>query len=365
MTTALTRRHLLAATLATGAAIPLGGTRPSAAWAGTRLTLPRPTGPHPIGTVSLHLAGRDREVMASIWYPAGRDAQRYPPAAWMDAAALRALMVGNDLDPDGVTGPRTAGREGAPVLRALGRRPVVLYSHGAGGHRSEATIVVQELASHGYVVVTVDHADSYTEFPGGRLRVPVDVPVYPWDHVHDVRFVLDRVEDLAAGRNPDAGRRRLPDGLGAALDLRRVGMFGWSKGATATALTMNVDRRVRAGLSLDGPMESQPPVTGLNRPFMLMTAVFRRGTDPLDRFWSLLGGWRLNVQARRAEHDSYIDNPWLLAQLGAGPEGLKPRLGVRIQQAYPLAFFDLHLRNRRQRLLEGPSPAFPKVDYLP
>jgi len=38
---------------------------------------------------------------------------------------------------------------------------------------------------------------------------------------------------------------------------------------------------------------------------------------------------------------------------------------VGIQQAYPLSFFDLHLRDRRQRLLEGPSPAFPEVRYLP
>ena len=83
MTTALTRRHLLTAALATGVAVPLGGR----AWAapGTpRLTLPAPTGPHRLGTVSLHLVdrsrpdpvagpGRYRELMASVWYPAARD----------------------------------------------------------------------------------------------------------------------------------------------------------------------------------------------------------------------------------------------------------------------------------------------------
>jgi predicted dienelactone hydrolase len=377
MTTALTRRHLLTAALATGAALPLGGAWATPARATPRLTLPRPTGPYPIGTVSLHLTGRSRELMVSVWYPAGRDARHCPHAPWMAAAPLRELLVSADFDPGAATGPVTAGREGAPVLRALGRRPVILYSHGAGGHRSEATTVVQELAGHGYVVVTVDHADSYTEFPGGRLRVPDDeVPVYPWDHVDDIRFVLDRVEELAAGRNPDAEGRRLPPGLGAAFDLHRVGMFGWSKGATATALTMNVDRRVRAGLSLDGPMESQPEVTGLSRPFMLMTANFPRGTEPVDRFWSLLHGWRLNVKAVGAVHGSYIDNSWLIVQLAAitgmsradlesWVGTLNPHQGVRIQQAYPLAFFDQHLRNRRQRLLEGPSPAFPAVRYLP
>jgi hypothetical protein len=393
MTTALTRRRLLTAALATGVAVPLGGGR---RWAGparaapgpARLTLPPPTGPRRVGTVSLHLVDRSRpdpaagpghyrELMASVWYPATRDARRHPVAPWMPVAPLRELLVSADFDADVAAAPLTAGHEGAPVLRSLGRLPVIVFSHGAGGHRSETTIVVQELVSHDYVVVTVDHLDAYSEFPDGRLTVPGDLSVTPWDHAHDIRFVLDRIEDLAAGRNPDAERRPLPAGLGAALDLRRIGMFGWSKGATATALVMNLDRRVRAGLSLDGPMQSQPPVADLDRPFMLMTADFSRAAEPsVEEFWSLLHGWRLNVQADGALHGAYCDHQWLIPQLAtiigmsdedlAGWIGtLNPARAVRIQQAYPLAFFDLHLRHQRQRLLDGPNPAFPEVRFIP
>ncbi|MEW2383032.1 hypothetical protein AB0873_13240 [Micromonospora sp. NPDC047707] len=43
---------------------------------------------------------------------------------------------------------------------------------------------------------------------------------------------------------------------------------------------------------------------------------------------------------------------------------LDPARAVRIQQAYPLAFFDLNLRHRRRRLLEGPNPAFPEVRFI-
>jgi dienelactone hydrolase len=378
-----TRRCLLATALAAGVAVPLGGV--GRAWAApgpARLTLPPPTGPHRIGTVDLHLvdrsrpdpvagAGRFRELMASVWYPATRDARRHPVAPWMPEAPFRALLESAGFEADAA--PLTAGHAGAPVLP--GRRPVILFSHGAGGTRSEATIVVQELASHGYVVVTVDHSyDAFTEFPGGRLSVDRDdVSFTPWDSTADIRFVLDRVEDLAAGRNPDAGRRSLPAGLGAALDLRRIGMFGWSKGATATALVMNVDRRVRAGLSFDGPMESQPRPTEIDRPFMLMTAEFSRAdAEAVAEFWALLRGWRLNVQAAGAVHSSYIDHQWLIPQLGLSGDELESWIGtldpgraVRIQQAYPLAFFDRHLRHRRGRLLDGPTPAFPEIRYVP
>jgi hypothetical protein len=393
----MSRRRVLGAALAAGVAVPIGIAHP--AWAApvtpgpARLTLPVPTGPYPLGTVSLHLVdksrpdpvagpGHYREVMASIWYPA-RNVGRYPRAQWMLPAPLRELLISGDFEPDVAVTPLTAAHEGAPVLCTGERWPVILFSHGAHDHRSDTTIVVQELASHGYVVVTVDHTyDAFSEFPGGRLSLPdYDYPMYPADFARDIRSVLDRIEDLAAGRNPDAEHRPLPVGLGGALDLHRVGMFGWSKGATATALVMGADSRVRAGLSFDGPMESDPPdppvPAELDRPFMLMTAVYTRAEYPnVAEFWSHLTGWRLNVQAEGAVHSSYCDLQWLLPQVakvtGMSDEELRgwigtldPARAVRIQRAYPLAFFDQHLRGRRGHLLKGPSPAFPEVNFIP
>lgn len=388
------RRRVLGAALAAGVALPTG--LAGRAWAApvppgpARLTLPPPTGPYGLGTVALHLVdksrpdpvagpGHYRELMASVWYPA-RDVARYRPAPWMPAASLRGLLAANGFDPDLAVAPRTAAHEGAPALRAGERRPVIVFSHGAHDQRAATTIVVQELASHGYVVVTVDHTyDAFSEFPDGRLTVPLDDPgLTPWDFARDIRFVLDRIEDLAAGRNPDADHRPLPSALGGVLDPRRIGMFGWSKGATATALVMGDDQRVRAGLSFDGPMQSQPPVPAeLDRPFMLMTAVFTRAAEPsVADFWSHLTGWRRNVQADGAVHLSYCDYQWLIPQLakagGMSDEELRDWIGtldparaVRIEQAYPLAFFDRHLRGRRGHLLDGPSPAFPEVKFVP
>jgi predicted dienelactone hydrolase len=100
------------------------------------------------------------------------------------------------------------------------------------------------------------------------------------DFADDIPFVLDSIDRLAAGRNPDVDGKPLPAGLRGAPDPRRIGMFGTSKGGTATALATGMDERIRAGLSMDGPME--PLITtDLDRPFMLMTTDYTRATLPV------------------------------------------------------------------------------------
>ncbi|WP_238008515.1 acetylhydrolase [Dactylosporangium sp. AC04546] len=389
----LSRRGLITAALAAGITVPLGlGGRASAAPAAgpggpPRLVLPLPTGPFPVGTVALRLVdrsrpdpyagpGRFRELMVSVWYPA-RDAARYPRAQWMPEASMRALLAGNGLPGDAALAPITAGRLGAPVRRTGERLPVVVFSHGAHDQRASHTTVVQELASHGYVVLTVAHTyDTYVEFPDGRVLEPDrEIPMGSRDFADDIPFVLDRVEDLAAGRNPDADGRPLPAGLRGAPDPRSIGVFGASKGATATVWAMLADPRIRAGLSLDGPMEPRVE-SDIDRPVMLVSAAYPRTEEPVAQAWSHLTGWRRNIEADGAVHTSFGDYKVLLTQLapivGMSDEALRdwvgtipPARAVRIQQAYPLAFFDQHLRHRRQRLLEGPSRAFPEVRFIP
>lgn len=394
----VTRRRVLGAALAVGAAVPLAATSPAwavpaaAAPASPRLTLPAPTGPHPVGTVQLHLVDRSRpdaiagdghfrELMATVWYPA-RNVRRYPVAPWMPDGAFQAFVDDAGFSDLASLGPLTAGHVGAPVRRSDRRLPVVVFSHGAHSHQGDHTVMVQELASHGYAAVTIAHQyDTYTEFPDGRVAVPLQdrqAPTRPGDFAADLRFVLDCVEQIAAGANPDVHHKRLPAGLLGSLDPRRMGAFGWSKGGTATACATLADARIRAGLSLDGPMQMNPPLAGdLDRPFMTMSAEFGRATNPeVAAFWSHLRGWRLDIRAEGAVHNSYGDNEALFPQVAKlyGWTGqqlqdvigtLDPGQAVQIQRAYPLAFFDAHLRHRPGHLLDGPSPAFPAVTFLP
>ena len=66
-----------------------------------------------------------------------------------------------------------ATADAAPLTRR-GGWPVVLFSPGFGVERELYAGLVEDLASHGYVVVAIDHPHdaSIVEFPDGHVVVP-------------------------------------------------------------------------------------------------------------------------------------------------------------------------------------------------
>ncbi|MFD7300494.1 alpha/beta hydrolase family protein [Streptomyces pharetrae] len=370
-----------------------------------RPALPGPTGRHPVGTTELHLVdrdrpdpwitGQDRELMVSVWYPA-RTTSGHPRepylrpgvARFADESGSFGLARPGDVDWAGVRAPAVTS---APADHR-GGRPVVLYSPGLGVPRAFGTSTAVELASRGYVVVTVDHTHETdpVEFPGGRLEratEPIDTVAERRTairtRVADTRFVLDQLEVLRAGVNPDAEGRHLPRGLGKALDLERIGMFGHSAGGMTSAETMRVDARVDAGVNMDGTLQYSDdaflPVAqkGLDRPFMLMgTAQQTHANTPSwQSFWDRSTGWKRDLSLERGGHFSYTDFQTLLptldAHLDIPAETLEMYIGTvdaerstAAQRAYLTAFFDRHLRDRPRPLLDGPSPAHPDIRFV-
>jgi dienelactone hydrolase len=295
----------------------------------------------------------------------------------------------------GVSLPITRAREGAPVHLAAQRYPVVLYQPGYGDIRGTGTGLASDLASRGYIVVTMD--DTYeaqvVEFPGGRLATPRPNQSHVGPaRLADTRFVLNELVRLRSGANPDALHRRLPTGLSKAIDTSKVGMFGHSLGGAMAAQAMAADSRIYAGIDLDGtilvkkrslnPKLDEDLARKLGRrPFMLFT---RQGHDAQDDptlagFWAGLRGWRLFLALRNAQHFTFTDFEEFLSQLlaaGIRPDGItrklvtgfigtiQPSQAVAAERAYIAAFFDLHLRGQQSKLLEGPSPQYPQIEFL-
>ncbi|GAB7189062.1 esterase [Kitasatospora sp. Ki12] len=383
--------------------------------AGARL--PQPTGPYPVGTTSLQLTddrrddpwkpGQHRKLAISFWYPTTRPATGNDRAPYMLPAAAghfgSAGSVGQGdygFEPGRTdwAGIRTHARADAPA-RPGGKRPVVLYSAGFGDPRTWGTGLVEDLASRGYVVVTVDHTYDASEvaFPDGDLATSVfpELMAQPGldigallrktlqTRVDDTRFVLDR---LAGLRHDD----QLPAGLAASLDLDRIGMVGHSGGGSTALQTMHDDPRLKAGVNLDGQLHFPGPdgtgvhlstvaEDGLTRPFLLMgtqnpdSGSYHRQPG-WDALWQHSTGWHADVTLTGSRHGSYTDAQSLLPQLArqgaiSGAKltedvgDVRPDRAVLATRSYVASFFDRWLRGHDDHLLDGPSPRFPEMGY--
>lgn len=373
------------------------------------LTLPALTGTYQVGTTSLHLVDQARadpwvpqqrrELMVTIDYPV-RHTGSAPRAPWVPAS-LAAAIDAEASSPDLLGLPPGSAdwsstlrqaRTGVTADLALGKRPVVLFSHGFQGAREVDSVLVDDLASRGYLVVSLSHTHeaAAVEFPGGRVEPALESGLTPEGlrkaidaRVADTRFVLDELGRLANGANPDAEHRPLPRRLGATLDLGRVGMFGHSFGGFTAGETMYHDSRIDAGINLDGGMRADQPGEvakhGLDRPFLLFGSATDEGgfhdhlTDPTwQSFWAAQRGWTRDLSLRGSRHLGFTDLQAVVPQLSAlvTPERLAsvigtidPRRSLLAQEDYVSAFFDLHLRGVDRHLFDGPSPCHPDVRF--
>jgi len=359
----MTRRSVLVA----GAA--LATVAPATAWAApaaspATLSLTPPTGPYRVGIDVLHLVdpgrpdplspdGRPRELMVRLLYPTA--ARRTPDFAYLSPALSGILIeqfnaqAGSTLPPDLLTFP-THGQLGAPVV--AGRHPLVLFSPGLGFNAALYTAIVEDLASHGYIVAAIDHTfDAVVEFPDGRIEPPAaGVPsgLMLRVRVDDMRFVLDRV--------------------GCRPGIAGVAAVGHSMGSMTSAHAIAADGRIRAGVALDGDMVGSP---ALDRPFLLAgNPRHRRATDPVwAGFYDRLRGPRLHFVIDGVLHNDFSDLTLfkstfdLTSVFALGT--IDGQRATAILRAYALAWLDRHLRGRTSPLLIREPDRFPEVDFQP
>ncbi|MFC3986579.1 alpha/beta hydrolase family protein [Streptosporangium jomthongense] len=367
----------------TACATPAAAATPSspAAAAAPRLELPRPTGPDPVGRDLLYLVDEGRKdpwvpesgprrLMLSMYYPARSTTGAAAEYMTTEEAAsfLRRKAPGTKLPAEFISGIRTYAHTGTPPKK--GRYPLVLVSPGLSLPRASLTALAEDLASRGYVVATIDHAyeSSGTVFPGIGLLTcePLcDQPKPPpggkatitRNRAKDVSFVLDRL----TGHHPAWKRANL-------INSKRIGMVGHSLGGDAASASMLADTLIKAGVNLDGTISATLPSTGVgNRPFLLMGSQSDHvpGKDETwDSTWKALHGWKRWLTVAHTEHNSFTDLAIPKSKLGqSAPDTIAAERGIAITRTYVAAFFDLHLKHRKQPLLDAPTPANPEVTF--
>jgi dienelactone hydrolase len=324
-----------------------------------------------------------RRVVVQIWYPVA-------PGTTGDTAHYlkRPKEFASRLGGFVARKARTNSIVDAPIATDS-VFPVLLYNHGGAWTRWSATFSTEWLASHGYVVASVEHFgfNQTAKFPDGTpftadtLGFPKETGngvqdaeqawAYLGDPVFqiwkaDARFALDKLEAMNREPGPFQGR----------LDLSRVGAFGWSfGGALAVQLTRD-DPRVIAAVDHDGQLFDDVREKGTTRPVLQLhhgvddaLAYPEKDREDVRRLMAVVESWDSTariasrsdwyaVKIDGTDHGDFSD----LVLFYQRQEGrLDPRRGHEIINAYTLAFFDRYLRGRPSELLTEATPRFSEV----
>jgi len=352
-------------------------------------TYPLPTGPYSIGTVVYDVidTSRDerllenhsgkRKLAIQVWYPTDPDNEAEKTKWLTNPQAIALGMESLTKIPsylfDHLQYIETHGMANVPVSLTEPRYPVILFSHGYGsGFRSQSLFQIQELASQGYIVVTIDHtyyslssvftdghaipfytAAGWPMLNNEKSREIVDT----W--VQDARFVMDQLEIMNKSNSHSIVANR--------MDLSKVGYLGASFGGPVAARTMQLDERVKAAINQDARPFYQEEILkeGLTQPFMYMQStqgaskisdaqlheygLTRKQWDALpleinqdiERFFHSLRGHGYILRIEGTEHITFSDM-YLLIRIP-----FSKKLGIhdahQIINEYTVAFFNRHL----------------------
>lgn len=303
------------------------------------------TGQFGIGTASYHLvdtkrqetnvaSGGARELMLQIWYPAALQKEpHYMPYSEDALANMKEFISISSKFPawlfSGLRGILTHSYAGnVPVASDNESYPVIILLHGSGTMITHYAWIAEELASHGYIVIGINHpyVAAVTRFADNRLikslvnekKKQGKEISKAWKQeqfevaVQDISFVID---------NLSAINEQVSLPFGHKLDLEHIGICGHSSGGSLAMRMCLEDNRIKAGISLDGSIRGNEELTPFATPFLVITAEkshVREGQEGLQMVASLnqlcrKPGMQMTIMTFKGiGHGTFTDLPILL-----------------------------------------------------
>jgi dienelactone hydrolase len=366
------------------------------------IQFPEPTGEYPVGQVSYAFTDPEREeiftedpddlrqLAVTVYYPAD-PAEDAEPAPYISETAVTDFANGIGIPPMLFAMFGANGYDTPPA--AEGAFPVLVFSPGLGTPDLFYTSLLQEVASHGYIVVRISHTYSVgaTIFPDQRVIVGNEIGsdvstdesrsriLDVW--VADVLFVLDELETYNDEEFP----------LSGAMDLEHVGSFGHSFGGATAVETAYEDSRIDAAINMDGSQFGEVAEAGLDRPIMLMRSTEQ--PEPTDEELEAAGITREELAAEMekanqswndllsqspnayhfiltgSSHMTYATDLALAApslSFMLPPEVIGTIEGshaYEIISAYVVAFFDQYVKGDEAAALDSLAADYPEVTF--
>src|SRR5262245_44803257 len=130
------------------------------------VTLPEPTGVRTVGRTSQQWI----DSMVHVWYPMASGAKGEPAPYVQNVELLRSKIEDSYFEILRATEAHSLLEKTASLDKSE-KHPVVIFSHGHQMSGLLYTSITEDLASHGYVVVSIDHPQEalFTIYPDGKV----------------------------------------------------------------------------------------------------------------------------------------------------------------------------------------------------
>ena len=361
-----------------------------------------PTGRYAVGTETFYIIDQNRpetytpdqrddkrELMLQVWYPAQRSSDNQPAAYISDVSKLTPPFAKQNQLPSWifnywglVKSPAMNAPEPFPVETKM---PLIVLTGERGFARWMYTGLCTELASHGMIVIGIDHPYSVGAviMPDGRLitmkaRLPDDQrgPLPPEEiEQKQLEHMQVRAQDISTVLDMVLGSEAFPEAISSKIDPNRIAVLGHGLGGGAAAQAALDDSRINAGIAFSADARGRPLTEGTRVPFFFANSPQRSAPNLTTEQQNLLLLPQQNRQTMAelapVAYEAIIVNTSSgdFTDLAFNSDVLRwpsanPIDGTRLQfilSQYIRSFLNATLDGQSAPLLNGNSGSYPEV----
>ena len=218
---------------------------------------PKPTGPYNVGTRSHEIHDEAQEFTIRYWYPTEQEyiTVQYGNSKqnkWMKTHIAKALNIPYMLFKNAFNAT-THSASYAPLSNVKETYPVIIFLPGYGASYDYYTALLESLASHGYMIVSINTSTIQPMFfDDGRMIQPNDginvdkmTPL-----ILNTKYTIELIQRIN-DEEDSIWRNR--------INLKKLCIMGHSLGGSAAIIIAQIDEgdSIAAGINLDGWLEME------------------------------------------------------------------------------------------------------------
>ena len=362
--------------------------------------LPKPTGTYKVGSQYIHLKtdrkevitenpNDKRELMIKVWYPATIKSEAKEPYLNEGDRISFAAKYGLPKSTFNYLNYVKTNTYLEPEVFNE-KFPVLIFSHGSYSKASGYYAIIEEIVSHGYIVLNINHTyeSTGTLFPDGSIKLynqeydkkyisNQKMAELAWKMQQDYANATTEKERFSASdfalKNYIAATisKRWSKDISSVIDkievwnkssflanhleVSKIGVFGHSQGGTSVGQTILDDKRVSAGANLDGIQWGSMIDTLLTKPFISISSDWKHPHPSYNKYAYRNGSTAVfyDAKIKNSGHASFMDIPLMINIPTLNEAGtINPKEAYQIINETVVSFFDNHLKNKENDLLK-------------